>query len=77
QTRNNDGGAIFEHGSVAAPTIRYNVFERNRSVYGTGGGLALDAGDVLGGSWTNLLGVTNNSFRYHLAPFGNAMQVYQ
>jgi predicted outer membrane repeat protein len=77
QTQGNDGGAIFEHGSVAAPTIRYNVFDRNRSVYGSGGGLALDAGDIAGGSGPNLLGVTNNTFRYNRAPVGNAIQVYQ
>ena len=76
-TQGNDGGAIFEHGSVAAPTIRYNAFERNRSVYGSGGGIALDAGDTAGGSGPNLLGVTNNTFRYNRAPVGNAIQVYQ
>jgi predicted outer membrane repeat protein len=77
QTQSNDGGAIFEHGSVAAPVIRYNVFERNRSVYGFGGGITLDAGDIAGGSGPNLLGVTNNTFQYNRAPVGNAIQVYQ
>ena len=77
RTSNNDGGAIFEHGSVAAPTIRYNVFDRNRSVYGSGGGIALDAGDIAGGTGPNLLGVTNNTFRDNRAPVGNAIQVYQ
>jgi hypothetical protein len=74
---NNEGGAILEHGGVVAPQIRYNIYERNRSLYGAGGALTADAGDVLGGDGPNLLGIHNNTFRYNKSFLGSTIQINQ
>jgi len=74
---NNEGGAILEHGGVVAPQIRYNIFERNRSLYGAGGALTADAGDVAGGDGPNLLGIHGNTFRYNKSYVGSTIQINQ
>lgn len=71
------GGALKEHASAVPPVIRYNIFARNRAIIGAGGAISVDAGDLLGGSGPNLLGITNNTFRGNRAPSGHAIQVYQ
>ena len=72
-----DGGAILEHGGLVAPQIRFNIFERNRSLQGAGGALTANAGDVLGGDGPNLLGIHNNTFRYNKSFLGSTIQINQ
>jgi len=74
---NNEGGAILEHGGVVAPQIRFNIFERNRSLSGAGGALTADAGDIAGGEGPNLLGIRSNTFRFNKSFLGSTIQINQ
>ena len=74
---NSEGGAILEHGGVVAPQIRFSIFERNRSLYGAGGALTADAGDVAGGEGPNLLGIRSNTFRFNKSYVGSTIQINQ
>ena len=74
---NNEGGAILEHGGVVAPQIRSNIFARNRSLYGAGGALTADAGDVAGGDGPDLLGIHSNTFRFNKSYAGSTIQINQ